>query len=211
MNVAPTGPGLPMSEESDDTRHRQLDELLTEIRVVLPGVQVLFAFLLSLPFLNAAQHVTSAQRVAYFISFFSTTLAIALLITPSAYHRMRFHQRQKEQIIASGSRLMLAALGLLATAMVAAVFVVTAQLLGTTSGAAVTVVAGLVFAGLWYVFPLTRRRSRHTEEPEPGQVAGTDPRALPWGWDGAVDSASRDGAVARPAEHDERRGERPAA
>jgi len=191
-----------MSESRDDRHHRQLDELLTEIRVVLPGVQVLFAFLLSLPFLSAAAHITTAQRVAYFISFFSTTLAIALLITPSAYHRMRFQQRHKEQIIASGNRMMLTALGFLAAAMVAAVFVVTVQLLGTLDGAIVTAIAAVLFGWLWYVFPITR--SAAGDRTALRGSAGDGRRKLSWAQVDDTDQPRPEGAESRRVGEGER-------
>jgi hypothetical protein len=114
-----------VSEDAQERHHRQLDELLTEIRVVLPGVQVLFAFLLSLPFLASFHSVTAAQRIIYFISFLATTVAMALLIVPPAFHRMRFEQHQKANIIHTGTRFALLALALLAVAVVGVVYVVT--------------------------------------------------------------------------------------
>ena len=167
-----------MDENLADKRHRQFSELQTDVRVVLPGVQVLFAFLLSLPFLSAAHHLGAAQRVAYFISFFSTTITIALLVAPSAYHRVRFEQRYKEDIITSGNALTMASLAFLAVAMVAAVFVVTVQWMGTTAGTIVTVVAAVLFGYLWYLFPATRR-SPEVDEDEESEATAPDGEAAP--------------------------------
>ncbi len=88
-----------MSEDDGEMRHRRLDELLTEIRVLLPGVQVLFAFLLSLPFLSSFRSVTGAQGVVYYATFLATMIAMVLLIVPPAYHRQAFRQRKKVQIV----------------------------------------------------------------------------------------------------------------
>jgi hypothetical protein len=105
--------------------NRELIELLNELRVVLPGVQVLFAFLLSLPFLTRFDELTAAQRGVYFVSFICAAAAIALLITPSAYHRLRFRQHDKERMLFTSNRLVIAGTVFLAISLVWAIYVVT--------------------------------------------------------------------------------------
>src|SRR5215207_3749035 len=78
---------------------RELSELLQELRVALPGVQVLFAFLLTIPFAQRFTIISGGQKTAYFIAFLSTGAATALLITPSAYHRIQWRQRDKERML----------------------------------------------------------------------------------------------------------------
>ena len=142
-----------MSEDAQERHHRQLDELLTEVRVVLPGVQVLFAFLLSLPFLASFHSVTAAQRIIYFVSFLATTVAMALLIVPPAFHRMRFEQHQKANIIHTGTRFALLALALLAVAVVGVVYVVTDVLYHWPVAMVVGIAFGALFGALWYWLP----------------------------------------------------------
>ena len=77
-------------ESGADRVDRELIELLNELRVALPGVQVLFAFLLTVPFSNGFQRLTGIQRNAYFVAFVLAALSAALLIAPSSYHRLRF-------------------------------------------------------------------------------------------------------------------------
>src|SRR5438093_3337436 len=105
---------LEQSLEGEKQRvDRELIELLNELRVALPGVQVLFAFLLIVPFSNGFSEVTSLQRDAYFGAFLCTALATALLIAPSTYHRLHFRALNKEQLIFTSNRLSIAGSALL--------------------------------------------------------------------------------------------------
>src|SRR5438093_7923415 len=79
--------------------NRELIELLNELRVVLPGVQVLFAFLLTVPFSNGFSRMTDVQRNVYFVAFVATTIATILFIAPSTYHRIQFRQGDKERML----------------------------------------------------------------------------------------------------------------
>ena len=137
--------------------NRELIELLNELRVVLPGVQVLFAFLLSLPFLTRFDQLTTTQRDVYFVSFICAAAAIALLITPSAYHRLRFRQHDKERMLFTSNRLVIAGTVFLAISLVGAIFVVTDVLYRSTFAAVVTALMSGWFAWFWYGLPLSRR------------------------------------------------------
>jgi Family of unknown function (DUF6328) len=98
-----------VKEEDEKQRlDRELIELLNELRVVLPGVQVLFAFLLILPFSKGFAQVTESERVVYIAAVFCTTLATVLLTAPSSYHRLRFREHLKEQLIETSNRLAIA-------------------------------------------------------------------------------------------------------
>jgi hypothetical protein len=144
--------------ESETARvNRELIELLNELRVVLPGVQVLFAFLLLLPFSQGFTKVTHLQRDVYFLSFLCTTAATVLLIAPSAYHRLNFRRPDKEQMLFTSNRLAVAGTAFLAAALVCAVFVTTDVLLGSIWGSLVTAASAGMFAWFWYVLPLVRR------------------------------------------------------
>ena len=115
----------PAEHETEKERvDRELIEFLNEVRVVLPGVQVLFAFLLTLPFTGTFKTIDGAERTAYTIAFFATALAVALMITPSSFHRLRFRKGDKEQVLRTSNRLLLAGIASLAVAMTAVVWLV---------------------------------------------------------------------------------------
>src|SRR5687768_2750780 len=136
---------------------RELIEFLNELRVALPGVQVLFAFLLTVPFATGFETTNEFQRHVYFGILASTALAAALLIAPSAWHRLRFRQQDKEHMLVVSNAMAIVGLGFLALAMVGAVVLIANFVFSD----ALTIVAGaiafVVFAGLWYVWPLTRQ------------------------------------------------------
>src|SRR6476660_1649211 len=91
--------------ESDKERlDRELIELLNELRVALPGVQVLFAFLLGLPFTQRFEQITGATEVMYVVSLVSAAAASAFLIAPSAHHRLRWRSRDKEHLLRTSNR-----------------------------------------------------------------------------------------------------------
>jgi Family of unknown function (DUF6328) len=150
-------PRIAENESKDERLDRELIELLNELRVVLPGVQVLFAFLLTVPFTQRFNEVTNLQEDAYFASFLCATVATVLLIAPSAYHRLQWRQRDKENMLVVANRLAIAGTVFLALAITGSVFFVTDFLFGALATGIVTgVVAGL-FTWFWYGLPLTRR------------------------------------------------------
>ena len=146
-----------MAEEAGERLDRELNELLQELRVALPGVQVLFAFLLTIPFAQRFTTISGAQKTAYFIAFLSTGAATALLIAPSAFHRIEWRQRDKEQILRTSTGFMLLGLAFLTAAMTATIFVVTDVLYDTAWAVVTAVVAAVVIATFWFAWPTTRR------------------------------------------------------
>jgi hypothetical protein len=147
-------------EDRDERLDRELIEFLNELRVALPGVQVLFAFLLGVPFTQRFAEVTDLQKDAYFFTFLCAAAATALLIAPSAYHRLNWRQHDKENLLRVSNRLAIAGTFFLAVAMSSTVFVVTDLLFET---AAAAVVAGLTagfYGWFWYGLPLVRRGTR---------------------------------------------------
>jgi predicted membrane channel-forming protein YqfA (hemolysin III family) len=136
---------------------RELIELLNELRVVLPGVQVLFAFLLTVPFTNRFSQITNGQRQVFFVTFLLTTAATALLIAPSAYHRLRWRQHDKEQMLRTANRLSIGGMIFLTLALVCAAFLVTDILFHATMAALVTALAAGFFLWFWWGLPLSRR------------------------------------------------------
>ncbi len=147
-----------MPEESHDERiNRELIELLNELRVVLPGVQVLFAFLLTVPFTNRFGRVTDLQKDVYMVSLLCTMAGSALLIAPSSYHRLRFRQHDKEQMLITSNRLAIAGIAFLALAMTSSIFLITDVLYHGWVVATLTGATAGLLVWFWYALPLTRR------------------------------------------------------
>jgi hypothetical protein len=147
-------------EESEEERtDRNLQEMLGELRVALPGVQVLFAFLLVVPFNQRFADVTDFQKTLYLVTMLFTTASTICLITPTAHHRLEFRQQDKESIVETGNRIVIVGLGLLAIAMTGAVLFVTDFLYGTGTTLAAAGGVALGFAVLWFVIPLRRLRA----------------------------------------------------
>jgi len=137
--------------ESPKARYdRELIELLNELRVALPGVQVLFAFLLAVPFAQGWQRVTPFQRDVFFVAFIATAISSALMIAPSSYHRLLWRKEDKQQIVATGNKLMIAGLFALAVAIEAAILLVGDYLFSRTQAIVTTVCVGVVLAVCWY-------------------------------------------------------------
>jgi predicted membrane channel-forming protein YqfA (hemolysin III family) len=148
-----------VSERSGEDLDRELIEFLNELRVALPGVQVLFAFLLAVPFANGWTRVTNLQRDVFFVAFIATAAASILLIAPSAYHRLRWREGDKEQLLRTSNRLAIAGTIFLALGMTAAVFLISDILFRAWWAALTTALVGAAFAWFWYGLPLSRRPS----------------------------------------------------
>ena len=143
-------------EDKSERIDRELIELLNELRVALPGVQVLFAFLLTVPFSQGFAQTTEFQRDLFFGVLAATAISAALLIAPSAWHRIRFRQKDKELILSASNRMTIVALGFLAIAMVGAVMLIADYAFSETLMVVSGIIAVLVFGGLWYALPLAR-------------------------------------------------------
>jgi hypothetical protein len=145
-------------EESKEERiNRELIELLNELRVALPGVQVLFAFLLAVPFTQRFQQLTDGQEYTFFVSLLCTALGSVLLIAPSSYHRLRFREHDKEQMLYTANRLSIAGTIFLAVAMTSAVYLITDLVFQAPLTLLVTALTGAAFAWFWYGLPLSRK------------------------------------------------------
>jgi hypothetical protein len=147
-------PGSHRPESKEARVDRNLMELLNELRVALPGVQVLFAFLLVVPFNQRFAGTTPFQRATYFTTLLLTTAASVCLIAPSVHHRLLFRLQQKEQIVITANRLSLVGLTLLSLAMTGVVLFLTDFLIGGTVAAFVTLGVAVLFAVVWYLIPL---------------------------------------------------------
>jgi hypothetical protein len=133
---------------------RELHELLEEIRVALPGLELLFGFLLILPFTEGVASISATERAIYLACFLATAAATALLIAPSAHHRLGFRRVDKEQLLARANRQMVSGLALVALAIALVVYLVVSVILDAGwAGALAACVAGW-FAFCWFVLPL---------------------------------------------------------
>jgi hypothetical protein len=154
-------PGI-HNPERQETEHERIDrnlqELIEELRVALPGIQVLFAFLLILPFNQRFAQVTDAQKDLYFAVLVCTALAASFLIAPTLHHRLQFRQNRKPRILWWSHRLSLIGLSLLALAMSGAVFLVGDFVFDSTTAAIGTAIPAFTIAVTWYVLPLMGRR-----------------------------------------------------
>jgi uncharacterized protein involved in cysteine biosynthesis len=151
-----TTSGAGRQESEEERLDRNLQELLQELRVALPGVQVLFAFLLVVPFNQRFPQITNFQQTIYFVTLLLATGATGFLIAPTVHHRVQFRQQEKERIVITANRFTIVGMALLAAAMTGAILLITDMLYRETT---VTVVAGSVavmFAVLWYAVPLRR-------------------------------------------------------
>jgi hypothetical protein len=144
-------------ENREERTAREQIELLQELRIVIPGVQVLFAFLLTVPFNQRFTQLTTVQRDVFFATLLCTAAATALLIAPSAHHRLLFRKGVREERLKMGNILAILGLAFLVPAMVGVVYVITDLIFGLTTALVVTIVMTLSFLLLWFVLPLPYR------------------------------------------------------
>jgi hypothetical protein len=156
-----TESGGQRNETEKERLDRNLGELLQELRVALPGVQVLFAFLLVVPFNQRFPDITTFQRTLYFITLLLATAATACLIAPTAHHRVEFRAQDKKRIVFAATKLAVAGLALLAAAMTGAVMLITDLLYHSATVAVVGGAVALGFAALWFGWPVKRLLDNH--------------------------------------------------
>ena len=144
--------------ERDETELERIDrnmlELLNELRVALPGIQVLFAFLLVLPFNQGFTSVTDFQKDVYLVTLLATALSAICLIAPTVHHRIQFREGNKVQILRDANRLTLVGVSALAVAMTGAVMLVTDYVFDAGTMKACVVGVGVAFLFIWYLLPL---------------------------------------------------------
>jgi magnesium-transporting ATPase (P-type) len=148
-----------MSMEEEEKRDRQMLELLNELRIALPGVQILLGFLLTVPFAQGFEKVTSTQRTLFYATLLATAASTICLIAPSATHRLRFHKSDRAFIIESASRYMIAGLVFLAIAIILAIAMVTDFLYDHWIVWVAPLAIAITLAGVWFIRPWLRRES----------------------------------------------------
>lgn len=144
-------------ENEQERRARELAELLQELRVVLPGVQVLFAFLLTVPFSARFGYVSPLQQTVFFGTLVCTAISAGLLLAPSAHHRLLWRQQAREHRLRMANRFAIAGMILLVPGMVGAIFVITDILFGSTAAAVGTAAIAAFFVCVWFVIPIWYR------------------------------------------------------
>jgi hypothetical protein len=136
---------------------RELIELLNGLRVILPGVQVLLAFLLTVPFATGFPEVSEFERGLYFVTVLLTVGSIAALTMPAAYHRIRFREGDKERMLLLSNAFAIGGLALLALAMTGVVFLIADVLFGTAVAGSVALAVAAILGGTWFAVPLGRK------------------------------------------------------
>jgi DMSO reductase anchor subunit len=144
-------------ESEEDRADRNLSDLLQELRVALPGVQVLFAFLLTVPFTQRFDDLSSFEEKLYFGVLIAVALATVLLVAPTIGHRILFRRQQKEYLVTISNTLALAGMFLLAVSMCGAIALISHFLFGPTAALISTAVMAAAFIGFWFTGPILRR------------------------------------------------------
>jgi hypothetical protein len=145
------------NEDPQERRNRQLDQLLQETRVVMPGVQVLFAFLLTVVFQQNFSKTTQFQKDVFLATILCSAGAALCFIAPAAWHRILFEQKDKRHIIKVANRFVICGVGFLALAMTLALILVCDVVFTSATAAVVATLVGVAFGWFWFVAPLLRR------------------------------------------------------
>jgi hypothetical protein len=156
--------------ETEEARaDRNLSDLLQELRVALPGVQVLFAFLLTVPFTNRFDDLSPFQTKLYFGVLIAVALATVLLVAPTIGHRILFRRQQKEFIVTISNNLALVGMALLAVSMCGAIALISDFIFGTGTAIVSTIVMAAAFIGFWFTGPIIRRAQLPERTPPPSR------------------------------------------
>jgi MFS family permease len=155
----------PSSKETEKQRwDRNFADLLQELRVAQTGVQILFAFLLTLPFSSGFPKATAFQKDVYMVALISAAFATALIISPVAFHRALFRQGRKPELVRYAHRMATAGLACMLVSMVSSVLLITDYVLDARWAVILTVVAGGWFLTFWAILPITHRNWGEDED-----------------------------------------------
>ena len=148
--------GRQQGEGPKERLDRELMELLNEIRVALPGAQVLFAFLLTVPFAGRFRNLSDFQRDTYFVAFIASAVAVALLLAPTAHHRLRWRKYDKERLLQGANAMTIIALAVLVIAMGAVVLLISDVMFGARAAGVIAGVITMTYIGMWFGIPVIR-------------------------------------------------------
>lgn len=149
-----------MAETKEERLNRELGELVQELRIMLPGVQVLFAFLLTVPFSQRFGELTRLEKGLYLTSLSAAAVASVLLLAPSAFHRLRFREHDKERLLLVSNRFAVIGTVFLAVSMASAIYLITEFIYGTRPASAIAGGLSVLLVAVWYVVPLAGRGRR---------------------------------------------------
>lgn len=156
-----TGP----TDESDDERlEREHEQLFHELRAIIPGAEVLFAFMLTVTFTQRFEQLTDVQRTVYYVTLLSAGISLLLLLAPASFHRVRFRRHDKERMMRVANIETIAALILISLAVAGTIFLITDVMYSTEAAVAVGTAIWLCTGALWWGLPL--RRTWHDRVPE---------------------------------------------
>jgi hypothetical protein len=150
----------PRQETAAQRDDRNLSELIQELRVAGLGVQVLFGFLLSLPFTTKFARLSDSQRDLYLACVMLSAAATVLLIAPVAYHRLVFRRGLKEHVVRFANRIAIFGLAAVGAAVLASLLLLIWYVAGPLAGGLLTAVIGVMIAASWLTVPLVSRRDR---------------------------------------------------
>ena len=153
-----------MAERDEERLDQEWAELLGEVRVILPGTEVLFAFLLSVPFTQRFREVAGTDKTVYTVAFLSAAAATLLLVAPSAQHRLLWRRRRKDAELRIATIFAIAGTACLAVAVTCVVYVVTHVLYERRVPAIATALAIALIVGGWYALPLMVRLRSGTKD-----------------------------------------------
>jgi hypothetical protein len=158
---------VPDAEPSGETRKqrvdRELNELLGELRIALPGVQMLFAFLLTVPFYARFETLTGSARAVFFLTFTFTTIAAVFMIAPSSNHRISFRAQDKERLLLRANTFAIVGLAFLALAICGVMYFIAGMVLGQEWAPYAAGATANLIALTWYLAPLVRKLRRRNE------------------------------------------------
>jgi hypothetical protein len=153
-------PDATTDESPAERLEREVEQLLQELRSIIPGVQVQFAFLLTVAFTQRFESLTEVQRAVYYVSLVFGALSLVLLLAPSSFHRVQFRQRDKEAMIRSANVEVMAALVLISFSVAGIVFLISDLMFNTEIAVVVSALIWVASSALWWGYPLARRQRR---------------------------------------------------
>jgi hypothetical protein len=156
-DAQPQAPDDDRDETTDETLDRNTMELLNELRVAATGIQVMFAFLLVVPFNTGWKKTTSFERTDYFITLAFVATAAFLLMAPPIQHRLLFRHHEKRYLVTMGNRLAIAGIGFLALGFTGILVLLSDYVVGGLAPIVVGVLTFVTIGGLWFAVPLARR------------------------------------------------------